>query len=117
MKIYEVIPLHKRPLTPQQSMIKSFVKNVENARKRLQAERDRQRREREMLRQRRIGENIMRLKNNDGKLIGVLWYFAEKEEIRDATGKLKGVYFYKSNQTRNRNGELIGIGNLLAALI
>ena len=29
MKIYEVIPLHKRPLTPQQSMIKSFVKNVE----------------------------------------------------------------------------------------
>ena len=117
MKIYEVIPLHKRPLTPQQSMIKSFVKNVENARKRLQAERDRQRREREMLRQRRIGENIMRLKNKDGKLIGVLWYFANKEEIRDATGKLKGVYFYKSNQTRNRNGELVGIGNLLAALI
>jgi zinc protease len=54
MKIYEVIPLHKRPLTPQQSMIKSFVKNVENARKRLQAERDRQRREGEMLRQNRF---------------------------------------------------------------
>ena len=58
MKIYEVIPLHKRPLTPQQSMIKSFVKNVENAKKRLQAERDRQRKKREMEKKRKLYQNV-----------------------------------------------------------
>jgi tRNA A37 methylthiotransferase MiaB len=117
MKINEVIPFRKRPFTPQQAMIKNLVKNVENSRKRLQAERDRQRRTREMEKQRKIGEQMTQLKDRNGKLLGILRRFDNKEEIRDMSGKLRGVYFYKNNQTYSSNGSLFGIGNLLSSLL
>ena len=43
MKISEVIPKTIKPLTPQQVMIRNLKQNIENSRKKLQAEKDRQR--------------------------------------------------------------------------
>ena len=117
MRIDEVLPLHKIPLTPQKVMVKNLVKNVENSRKKLQAERDRQRREKEMRRRLRIGERALMLKNNTGRLLGVIRCFGDREELRDAYGRMRGVYFYKSNQTRNSNNTLVGTGNLLTTLL
>jgi hypothetical protein len=54
VKIYEVIPKIIKPLTPQQMMIRNLKQNMENSRKRLQAEKDRQRKAKEMERQKRI---------------------------------------------------------------
>ena len=54
MKISEVIPKTIKPLTPQQMMIRNLKQNIENSRKRLQAEKDRQRKAKEMERQKRI---------------------------------------------------------------
>ncbi len=39
-------------------LLKRFMKDVENSRKRLQAEKERQRRQREIERQRRIAKNV-----------------------------------------------------------
>jgi hypothetical protein len=54
MKICEVIPKTIKPLTPQKMMIRNLKQNIENSRKRLQAEKDRQRKAKEMERQKRI---------------------------------------------------------------
>jgi hypothetical protein len=54
VKIYEVIPKIIKPLTSQQMMIRNLKQNMENSRKRLQAEKDRQRKAKEMERQKRI---------------------------------------------------------------
>jgi hypothetical protein len=54
VKIYEVIPKIIKPLTPQQMMIRNLKQNMENSRKKLQAEKDRQRKAKEMERQKRI---------------------------------------------------------------
>jgi predicted alpha/beta-fold hydrolase len=54
MKICEVIPKTIKPLTTQQMMIRNLKQNIENSRKRLQAEKDRQRKAKEMERQKRI---------------------------------------------------------------
>jgi hypothetical protein len=54
VKIYEVIPKIIKPLTPQQMMIRNLKQNMENSRKRLQAEKDRQRKAKEMEKQKRI---------------------------------------------------------------
>ena len=54
MKIHEVIPKITKPLTPQQMMIRNLKQNMENSRKKLQAEKDRQRKAKEMERQKRI---------------------------------------------------------------
>jgi hypothetical protein len=54
MKICEVITKTIKPLTPQQITIRNLKQNIENSRKKLQAERDRQRKAKEMERQRRI---------------------------------------------------------------
>lgn len=54
MKISEVIPKTIKPLTPQQMMIRNLKQNIENSRKKLQAEKDRQRKAKEMERQKRI---------------------------------------------------------------
>ena len=54
MKICEVIPKIIKPLTPQQMMIRNLKQNIENSRKKLQAEKDRQRKAKEMERQKRI---------------------------------------------------------------
>jgi predicted alpha/beta-fold hydrolase len=54
MKICEVIPKTIKPLTLQQMMIRNLKQNIENSRKKLQAEKDRQRKAKEMERQKRI---------------------------------------------------------------
>ena len=54
MKISEVITKTIKPLTPQQMMIRNLNQNMENSRKKLQAEKDRQRKAKEMERQKRI---------------------------------------------------------------
>jgi len=54
MKISEVIPKIIKPLTAQQMMIRNLKQNIENSRKKLQAEKDRQRKAKEMERQKRI---------------------------------------------------------------
>jgi len=54
MKISEVIPKTIKSLTPQQMMIRNLKQNMENSRKKLQAEKDRQRKAKEMERQKRI---------------------------------------------------------------
>jgi len=54
MKICEVIPKTIKPLTPQQMMIRNLKQNIENSRKKLQAEKDRQRKVKDMERQKRI---------------------------------------------------------------
>ena len=54
MKICEVIPKTIKPLTQQQMMIRNLKQNMENSRKKLQAEKDRQRKAKEMERQKRI---------------------------------------------------------------
>ena len=54
MKIHEVIPKIIKPLTPKQMMIRNLKQNMENSRKKLQAEKDRQRKAKEMERQKRI---------------------------------------------------------------
>jgi hypothetical protein len=40
-----------------------------------------------------------------------------KYEGRDASGRLKGTYNPKNNETRDRSGKLVGKGNMLAMLI
>lgn len=54
MKISEVIPKTIKPLTPQQMTIRNLKQNIENGRKKLQAEKDRQKKAKELERQRRI---------------------------------------------------------------
>jgi hypothetical protein len=54
MRITEVIPKKIKPLTPQQMKIRNLKQNIENSRKKLQAEKDRQRKAKELERQRRI---------------------------------------------------------------
>jgi len=54
MKITEVIPKTIKPLTPQQMRIRNLKQNIENSRKKLQAEKERQRKAKEMERQKRI---------------------------------------------------------------
>jgi hypothetical protein len=54
MKISEVITKTIKPLTTQQMMIRNLKQNMENSRKKLQAEKDRQRKAKEMERQKRI---------------------------------------------------------------
>ncbi len=57
------------------------------------------------------------LRNSNGKLIGFIRSYDDREEIRSVNGTLKGFYYYKLNQTRNVNGSLVGFGNLLTILL
>lgn len=58
------------------------------------------------------------LRDRSGKLIGKIKTTSSgKLEGRDATGKLKGSYDPKTDQTRDHTGRLIGKGNLLSSLI
>lgn len=54
MKITEVIPKIIKPLTPQQMVIRNLKKNIENSRKKLRLEKERQRKAREIKRLERI---------------------------------------------------------------
>ena len=57
------------------------------------------------------------LRDKSGKLLGKIKVVGGKLEIRDSTGRLKGKYDPKTNETRDDAGRLVGKGNLLAALL
>jgi hypothetical protein len=57
------------------------------------------------------------LRDKNGKLVGFIKSYGDREEIRSVNGTLKGFYYYKLNQTRNVNGSLVGFGNLLTSLL
>ena len=58
MKVKEVIFGTKKPQSMDQSLILSLKKAVDNSRRRLQAERDRQKKKREMERSRKLYQNV-----------------------------------------------------------
>ena len=58
------------------------------------------------------------LKDKSGKLIGTIkTQVGGKQEIRDASGRIKGTFDPKSNVTKDNSGRLVGTGNLLATLL
>ena len=58
MRVIEVIFGTKKPQSMDQSLIVSLKKVVDNSRRRLQAERDKQRKKREMERSRKLYKNV-----------------------------------------------------------
>ena len=58
MRVREVIFGTKKPQSMDQSLIISLKKAVDNSRRRLQAERDKQRKRREMERSRKLYQNV-----------------------------------------------------------
>jgi len=58
MQVKEVIFGTKKPQSMDQSLIVSLKKVVDNSRRRLQAERDKQRKKREMERSRKLYQNV-----------------------------------------------------------
>ena len=58
MRVKEIIFGTKKPQSMDQSLILSLKKAVDNSRRRLQAERDRQRKKREMERSRQLYQNV-----------------------------------------------------------
>ena len=50
MKIAEVIPKNTKPLTPQQMLIRNLKQNVENSKKKLRLEKERQNKAKEIKR-------------------------------------------------------------------
>ena len=58
MRVKEVIFGNKKPQSIDQSLILSLKKAVDNSRRRLQAEKDRQRKKREMDRSRNLYKNV-----------------------------------------------------------
>ena len=58
MKVKEVIFGTKKPQSMDQSLILSLKKAVDNSKRRLQAERDKQRKKREMERNRKLYQNV-----------------------------------------------------------
>ena len=58
MRVKEVIFGTKKPQSMDQSLILSLKKAVDNSRRRLQAERDKQRKKREMERNRKLYQNV-----------------------------------------------------------
>jgi hypothetical protein len=58
MRVKEIIFGTKKPQSMNQSLILSLKKAVDNSKRRLQAERDRQRKKREMERNRKLYQNV-----------------------------------------------------------
>ncbi|MDR3586151.1 MAG: hypothetical protein P4L59_12620 [Desulfosporosinus sp.] len=58
------------------------------------------------------------LKDDRGRIIGKIKEITiGKFEIRDNTGRVKGRYDAKINETRDDRGKLYGKGNLLTRLL
>ena len=57
------------------------------------------------------------LRNANGRLIGLMQDRMDVIELRAADGRLLGYYYRKYNLTRDKNGKLIGYGNLLTNLM
>ena len=58
------------------------------------------------------------LKDSSGRLVGTITFVSgDRQEGRDANGRLKGRYDGKRDRTYDSNGREVGRGNLLAAVI
>ena len=57
------------------------------------------------------------LRNQNGRLLGLVRDYNGRTELRDAGGRLLDYYYQKANQTRDKNGHLVGYGNLLTKLL
>lgn len=58
------------------------------------------------------------LKDRSGRLIGKIRERTDgRLEVRDAGGRLKGIYDPGNNTTKDAAGRLVGKGNLLTALL
>ena len=57
------------------------------------------------------------IRDKNGRLIGLVKNINNRIEIRNEKGQLKGFYLKDLNQTRNKEGKLIAIGNVLTTLL
>jgi hypothetical protein len=58
------------------------------------------------------------LRDKSGKLLGRIKVLSDgRLELRDQDGSLKGRFNPKNNETRDRNGNLVGKGDLLTTLL
>ena len=58
------------------------------------------------------------LRDKNGKLMGTIKTLANgKMEIRDHTGRCKGTFDPKTNETRDPNNKVVGRGNFLSTLL
>lgn len=57
------------------------------------------------------------LRDRTGRLLGTLYVQSDCQELRDRTGSYLGTFDAKANETRDRNGRLVGSGNLLMTLL
>jgi len=58
------------------------------------------------------------LRDRSGRLVGYIQVLGSgKHEGRDASGRLKGSYDPRTNETRDAGGRLVGKGDFLSSLI
>lgn len=63
-----------------------------------------------------MADQELRDKNNN--LLGKIKTLSNgKSELRDKNGNLKGTYDSKSDETRDKNGNRVAKGNMLATLL
>ena len=60
---------------------------------------------------------VRQIRDKNGKLIALIKDIGNRTEIRNEKGQLKGFYFKDLNQTRNKDGKLVAIGNVLTTLL
>ena len=58
------------------------------------------------------------LRDRNGSLLGTIETKSDgKQELRDRNWSFKGSYDPKTDKTRDKNGSLVGTGNLLTSLL
>lgn len=60
---------------------------------------------------------VKQIRDKNGRLIGLIRDIDNRTEIRNEKGQLKGFYLKNLNQTRNKDGKLVAIGNVLTTLL
>jgi hypothetical protein len=61
---------------------------------------------------------VHRILDRNGEVVGSIVATGDGlYEARDRDGNLKGIYDTKRNETRNKNGHRVGMGNLLSNLL
>ena len=61
--------------------------------------------------------SVHELRDRTGRLLGTIDVRSNRQELRDRTGTYLGTYDSSCDQTRDRDGRLVGSGNLLMTLI
>jgi|APGre2960657505_1045072.scaffolds.fasta_scaffold11996_9 hypothetical protein len=57
------------------------------------------------------------IRDRQGNIIGTLSIFSDRQELRNRTGTYMGYYDNNNDITRDRNGGIVGTGNLLMTLL